>query len=461
MTGFIIAVFLYYFFCQKIKLLITLLIIVISFLSIYLAFIKSVRSFNDYVLAKNRVDTFSFYNINAQIIRSKQFAFQYEYLFWLDQFKTYALFQSKEVIKNKALIINGKLAPLGNDPNFDYYYIQNILFRITDLKIERYKTIKNGNYPNLIFLRHKFANSVDFYISYPQNEFLKSILLNERDNFPKYLRNIFKETNTYHIFAISGQHISIFMIIFVHFLSILGLRKRHSLILSSIFIILYVLLVGAPIPALRALLFNLLAIIGFFGSWKIDFRKLLLYIAVLFLFFKPILIKYDLSFIFSFVASLSLIVFSEPLLYFIYLANQKFKLPRFILDPLVSTIAASILIAPLNFYFWHSFNLLGILINIFVLIFIPWILFLAIMIIGIWWSHHLMIIWSFVLEKLVLLVIWLVQTFHKIDVLKFKFSATFWQVIVYYLLTALLLYKWSLYKKRLTQKSATYVADLF
>ncbi len=445
MAGFIVAAFLYYVFYERFDLARIILISLITLLSIYLAFTKSVESFTKYSLVKRNVSIIRFSDIKLDVVKTKWLGFEYEYIVWLDEYKIYALFRSQEMVAGK--IISGKLLPLGREAGFDYFYIQNVYFRVISPIFKNDEAVKHKSNFRYTSLRSNLLRIIDLYLSYPQNEFLKSILFNERDNFPKYLRTIFKETNTYHIFAISGQHITIFTIIFVYLLISVGLKRKYSVVFSSIFVFIYVLIVGAPVPAIRALLFNFLAVAGFFSSRKIDFKKLLFYVAATFLFFQPHLIKYDLSFVFSFGASLGLIVFSEPLSYFIYRQDIGFK-TRFIFDPLISTIAASILIAPLNLFFWHNFNLFGIFINILVLMFIPLILFLGIMVIWIWWWHGLMLVWGFVLEKLVFVVGWLTQMLNQIEILKFKFTPSFWHLAIYYLIVAFLLYSWAIYKKK-------------
>lgn len=447
MVGFIIATVLYYFFYDKLGLARIFLIALTTLSSIYLALARSTESFSKYSIAIKNVSIIKFTDIKPNIIRARRIGFEYEYILWLDQYKTFALLRTKDMIEGKPLVMSGKLAPLASEPSFNYYYIQNILFRVVDFVFKDDDIITNNSKFNVLSLRNNLSRVIDFYVSYPQSEFLKSILFNERDNFPKYLRTIFKETNTYHIFAISGQHIAIFTIIFIRLLIIFGLNRKYSLLFSSVFMFIYVLVVGAPIPAVRALLFNFLAVAGFFSSRKIDFKKLLLYIAVVFLFFQPHLIKYDLSFIFSFGSSLGLIIFSEPLSYFLYRRSAEFRL-KFIFDSLIGTLAASILIAPLNLYYWHSFNLLGIFINVLVLMLIPFILFLGIMIVWIWWLHSLMLIWSFVLERLVTVVIWLTQILNQVVVLKLSFEPSVWHLTIYYLIVGLLLYGWELYRKK-------------
>lgn len=62
----------------------------------------------------------------------------------------------------------------------------------------------------------------------------------------------FRKTGTIHVLAISGQHLIVAGAIFTGFLSLLRMRSRNALILSTIFVVLYALITGAQPSAVRA-----------------------------------------------------------------------------------------------------------------------------------------------------------------------------------------------------------------
>ncbi len=196
---------------------------------------------------------------------------------------------------NDYLILKGKLeVPLENDiPNvfsyqkyLEHHYIY-YLFNANNLK--RYSTqniffkLKNWCY--------KRINNIN------NNEYLKALLLGVKDDIDNEL---FRENGLSHLFAISGMHISLFILI----LSKSKYLKKPKIIL--IFLWFYTFLVGFTPSILRSVLFYTIKIIT--NKLEITNIQILILVICLMLFINPFYL-YDIGFIYSFLISFGLLTY--------------------------------------------------------------------------------------------------------------------------------------------------------
>ena len=196
---------------------------------------------------------------------------------------------------NDYLIFKGKLeVPLGNDiPNvFSYQkYLEHhhiyYLFKASNLK----------RYPNQnIFFKlknwcYKRLDNIN------NNEYLKALLLGVKDGIDNEL---FRENGLSHLFAISGMHISLFILI----LSKSKYLKKPKITL--IFLWFYTFLVGFTPSILRSVIFYTIKI--FNNKLKITNIQILMLVICLMLFINPFYL-YDIGFIYSFVISFGLLTY--------------------------------------------------------------------------------------------------------------------------------------------------------
>ena len=198
---------------------------------------------------------------------------------------------------NDYLIFKGKLeVPLGNDiPNvFSYQkYLEHqkiyYIFNATDLKI-----IPNNNF--LFKLKnwcYKRLNNIN------NNEYLKALLLGVKDGIDNEL---FRENGLSHLFAISGMHISLFILI----LSKSKYLKKPKITL--IFLWFYTFLVGFTPSILRSVLFYNIKTITNKFKLELSNIQILILVICLMLFINPFYL-YDIGFIYSFVISFGLLTY--------------------------------------------------------------------------------------------------------------------------------------------------------
>lgn len=160
-------------------------------------------------------------------------------------------------------------------------------------------------------LREYASRTIRQIFSQPEAGLLSGILLGLEHDIPADLDEAFKKTGTSHIIAISGFNIAILSGLI--FSGMLRLLPRYwALPVSILFIALYALMVGGQPSVVRAAIMGSMALIGRqIGRQGTGINSLTFTGAAMCL-FNPLLIR-DAGFQLSFMATLGLVLYSEPL----------------------------------------------------------------------------------------------------------------------------------------------------
>jgi competence protein ComEC len=191
-------------------------------------------------------------------------------------------------------------------------------------------------------------------------------------------------TGTRHIAAVSGMNITIVSDLIFGFLLWLGLWRHQAFYFSTILIILYILMIGAPASAIRAGIMGLLLLTAqHFGRFSSASRSIV-FAATLMLLQNPLILRYDIGFQLSFLATMGMIHLQE------ILSEKLKKIPDVfqLRNNLSSTLAAQIFVFPILIYNFGQISLISPLTNIFILPLIPIITILGFIFsfIGIFWQ---------------------------------------------------------------------------
>ncbi len=207
--------------------------------------------------------------------------------------------------------------------------------------------------------RQKILQAINENFFPPESEFIKGLLLGQESITDKKFKEDLNKTGTRHIVAISGFNMTIFAIILHWVFYFFGFSRKLSFFILSIFLIFYTIFVQAPPSAVRAMIMVLFTIGGrLIFSTSTPLNSLLITATIMILQNPEILIK-DISFQFSFLSILGIILFAEKLeLYF-----KKLKFPQFILSTISLSISAQLLLLPLLIYYFGGFSIISPLIN--------------------------------------------------------------------------------------------------
>ena len=203
-------------------------------------------------------------------------------------------------------------------PNFDdfdyrgYLAARGIHSLIRRPQIERLGTGEGHLFWSVLYgIRSRASAVVNAILPEPAAALANGMVLGIEGGISDEVNDAFQATGTSHLIVISGSNIAFLSGALIAALGALMARRRAAL-LSAPLVILYVLLVGADPPALRAGVMGLLGLGAiFFGRQNTAYVSLCaagLVMAAI----NP-LVLWDIGFQLSFATSLGLILFSRPL----------------------------------------------------------------------------------------------------------------------------------------------------
>ena len=250
----------------------------------------------------------------------------------------------------------------------NYLKSQKIYWIINNPKITLLK--RNNN----IFYKVK-----NYLINKINNEYLYSFILGDNSYIDDEIINSYRKNGISHLFAISGMHITLITSILLYLFGKVFDNKNIIILIISVFLLLYMFLVGFTPSVIRAIL--LFIILNFSKSKAKD---VIVIIACILLLINPYYI-YDLGFKYSFIVSYYLInynkLFNKNYIYNLFLisliaflaslpiqVNNFFEINLFsIVNNMVFVPLVSIIIFPftlITFIFSFLEPVLNIMINI-------------------------------------------------------------------------------------------------
>jgi competence protein ComEC len=142
---------------------------------------------------------------------------------------------------------------------------------------------------------------------------LQALLLGYRQELPEKVRNDFVATGTYHIFAISGQHVAILALFIIVILRAYRVSRVRWFLYVTPILLVFTVATGMSSSAVRGCLMALLCFLGPLIGRKPDIPSAMALAALLILGADPFQL-FDYGFLLSFVAVSGLIVLCPPLL---------------------------------------------------------------------------------------------------------------------------------------------------
>ena len=186
-----------------------------------------------------------------------------------------------------------------------YYQILRISFRLDraeiQVKSDKYYKISEGLYQ----LRRKAGSKMDALLPEQEASVMKTMLLGEKGILDEEIKGLYQRNGIAHILAISGLHISMIGMGFYQLLRKAGLKIKTSAILASIVIILYGMMTGFAVSAIRAIVMFLLQMLAQILGRTYDRITALAVAAVLVLVEQPLYIFHS-GFQFSFLCVLGI-----------------------------------------------------------------------------------------------------------------------------------------------------------
>ncbi|HPN69682.1 MAG TPA: ComEC/Rec2 family competence protein [Saprospiraceae bacterium] len=249
-------------------------------------------------------------------------------------------------------------SPKANPHAFDYakfLYRKDIHFtgyvsRMEDVTILKSRQIGLLDWPQVS--RNYLNNRLSTLIQDRQAfALITAMLLGERNQLDKNTIAVFSNTGAIHVLAVSGLHVGILIHLLYLIMGLFRINNKIKLVIGISVGLCYALIVGAAPSIIRATLLISLILLGNYFKAYVNIYNLLSLVALIMLIIQPNDF-FTVSFQFSFVAILSLALFTKP----IYeLVEFKYKLPQLLWKLLSSTLAAQILMTPMVIFYFHQF----------------------------------------------------------------------------------------------------------
>lgn len=272
------------------------------------------------------------------------------------------------------------------DFNYKDYLAKDGIFGIMyQPKIELLEKNK-ANYLKgvLIAVKNKMTDSLNKIMPRPQSAFLEALIFGQESNISDGWKEKLNLTGTRHIAAVSGMNITILTLLISDFLLFLGFWKKQALYSSIILIFFYILMIGAPISAIRAGIMAAFFLAAQYMGRPSNGLKAIVLAAAIMLFFNPLLLTKDIGFQLSFSAVMGLVFLQSKLSDAFGAIPDWFQLR----NNLAATLAAQIFALPILIYNFGQISLLSPITNILILPFVPIITILGFvsMVVAVFWQ---------------------------------------------------------------------------
>ena len=214
--------------------------------------------------------------------------------------------------------------------------------------------LKNTGY----ILRQGMIRILDKSLPPKESSVIAGMLIGYTSRMPEEMEEDFRRAGLSHVMAVSGANIAFLLAPLLVILKKIGFNPRWSSALSFPLMMFYVFATGMEASVVRAAIMAGVTLTGMILWRKTDIYCSMAFSALVILLNNSFML-YDIGFILSYAATLSLVVFYKP----IY-ERLPVKIPKFIRDTLAGTLAAQIGVIPVIAYCFNTFSLVSVLSNL-------------------------------------------------------------------------------------------------
>jgi len=301
-----------------------------------------------------------------------------------------------------------------------YLYYDEIYYLVDAEKIELIK--KNTRI--LYYIRDKISERISQVDK--SKEYLQIFLLGDSSLVDTEVMESFRNNGISHLFSISGMHISLFASILLYGFKRVSYNNYYNYGMVILFLLFYTLLVGSTPSVIRSFVMYLLFSINKMWNLKVNKIDVMLWVLIIMLLINPYYL-YNVSFQFSYLISVSLIIFSYKLK----------DIKNYILKNLYISMVAFLVSFPICVYNFYQVNIISIGLNLFLVPLVSFIIFpLSLISFIIPWMSYVLNFFIIIFENISLLV-----ADTRIGIVNFS-KPDCLLIILYYFLIYLFLYNY-------------------
>lgn len=276
-------------------------------------------------------------------------------------------------------------------------------------------------------IKEYFIEIISQYVGSPAESLAGGMLLGN-SSMSGDLTKTFRTAGLSHVVVLSGFNIAILIsfILFVGMVLPLFLRVALALLV----VIFFVLMVGAEVSIIRAMLMSCISLVALFMGRAYSARQALLVSLIAIILYEPKSLFYDVSLHLSFLATAGIIYLQEP-----FLKIFKGIKIRSYQEVLATTLAAYIATLPYIMYTFGTISLYALLANALALPLVPCIMFITfLLVIFAPYIHGLGLIIGYVDTVLCGVVIYVARFFEGLPGASVSFSISYASMILLYIL---------------------------
>jgi competence protein ComEC len=264
-----------------------------------------------------------------------------------------------EIEVGSTIEINCEISdPLKNTiPNtFNY---QNYLYNNKIYKICKASKITTLNKPNLINkIKNVVINRINSYDN--SNIYLNLFILGDKSYLDNDIYNLYKDNGIAHLLAISGMHLSLFILILKKIFSFIKEKKQNIIIV--LFLIFYLFLCNYTISMLRCFFFYFISLINNLFNLRLNSIKKIILTGIIIILINPFNI-FNVGFLYSYLISFGLIL------------SNKFIKGNYLKKSLIISIISFLISLPITASLNYEINLSSIIINLFMVPYVSFIFY--------------------------------------------------------------------------------------
>jgi competence protein ComEC len=280
---------------------------------------------------------------------------------------------------------------------------------------------------------------------------LSGFILGEQRDIPKEYQDLFRNTGTLHLMAVSGSNVGVVLAIFAFPLTLLRVPRPPKVIILIIVIVFFAILTRLQPSVVRASIMATVGLIAYGWLRKPDYINLLALSGLLMLLWHPLQL-FDVGVQLSFAATFG-IIFVLPRVngWLSFLSGKWGRWLRGFLALLASTTAAQLAVLPLMAHYFQNIPVSGVLANIPLIALAGFSTTLGIAfyfspILGEWLAHLISIPLGWILS----LVVIILRFFASLPYANIKVASPDWEVMI--LFWVILYFAFELFAKRRLSK---------
>ncbi len=225
----------------------------------------------------------------------------------------------------------------------------------------------NGNFARseLFSIKEKFLEKINFLIPDPESIFAGGLMLGEKSDFDKTLKQSFIDTGMIHLVTLSGYKVTMVAGWFIRLFSFLPIAISIGIGILAVWC--FVLMTGAAASAVRAGIMATLALFARATGRNYDVARALILTGVVMVLLNPFVLVFDASFQLSFIGTIAIIFFVPKIEKYFLWIPENFGLR----DIITMTFAIYIFVAPFILYEMGTFSFVTLPANILIMPFFP------------------------------------------------------------------------------------------